>query len=358
MCSYFHRAGRGVRDMAGPGVVISEETRAENRQEDDTGRCGRCEMLEDILNKSPSDYYLYVGQISSQGYHDLSDLLDEVESMCESNKKKEKACLVLMTTGGDPHAGFRMARALNHHYPKNVRLFVPDICKSAGTLVALGANELAISNRGELGPLDVQVAKQEEIFSRSSGLDIMASLGSLNEYMRQTFHDSFMYYGSFLGARLGAQLAQTMASGIIAPIASQIDPMKLGEHVRALRIATDYGKILGDQSENIDINGIEKLVRGYPTHGFVIDRKEAMDIFHKVSGPDDYESEVEKCIKTHFSWLLGRVDDDPAIVGCLSSKNSVFNAEQTDTRQDTAVQQSATPKNLESPNNPDNGGKS
>jgi ClpP class serine protease len=40
---------------------------------------------------------------------------------------------------------------------------VSGYCKSAGTLIALGANELAFGEHGELGPLDVQIAKRDEV---------------------------------------------------------------------------------------------------------------------------------------------------------------------------------------------------
>ena len=42
--------------------------------------------------------------------------------------------------------------------------FIPRRCKSAGTLLLIGATSLIISDRGELGPLDVQLSKPDEIF--------------------------------------------------------------------------------------------------------------------------------------------------------------------------------------------------
>jgi ClpP class serine protease len=41
--------------------------------------------------------------------------------------------------------------------------------------MALGANEIVMSDFGEFGPLDVQIYKTDE-FARSSGLDIHQSL--------------------------------------------------------------------------------------------------------------------------------------------------------------------------------------
>ena len=47
--------------------------------------------------------------------------------------------------------------------------------------------------------------------------------------------------------------------------------------------------ILMEKFKNVTEGGVEKLVLGYPSHGFVIDRKEARAIFNKVSCPDENE---------------------------------------------------------------------
>jgi hypothetical protein len=94
---------------------------------------------------------------------------------------------MLVTTGGDAHAGYRIVRGLRHHYPKHLAVLVPGLCKSAGTLLAIGARDLIIADRGELGPLDVQVAKRDELFEFGSGLDIMQALGSVQARVLHAF---------------------------------------------------------------------------------------------------------------------------------------------------------------------------
>lgn len=51
-----------------------------------------------------TDVISYSGAINSAGYQSVCDAL--------ANKTSAKALLVLATPGGDPHAGFRIARAL------------------------------------------------------------------------------------------------------------------------------------------------------------------------------------------------------------------------------------------------------
>ncbi|MGS0536682.1 hypothetical protein [Pseudoalteromonas sp. SaAl2] len=63
------------------------------------------------------------------------------------------------TFGGDPHAGYKMARLLQYEY-KHLTVAIPEMCKSAGTLIAIAANEIIYGPLGELGPLDIQTRKK------------------------------------------------------------------------------------------------------------------------------------------------------------------------------------------------------
>ena len=122
------------------------------------------EAVANLAAANPTrDIILISHSISRELHGSLSDLI--------ANGKQNDNCTVfLTTTGGDPDGGYRIARCLRHHYG-HVRLVIPSLCKSAGTLLAVGADELAIGDRGELGPLDIQVRKASELEERSSGLD-------------------------------------------------------------------------------------------------------------------------------------------------------------------------------------------
>jgi len=121
------------------------------------------------------DYIVYLGPIDFSGYDALSDLLERNAQ----ERGNSRGYLVLVTFGGNADAGYRIAQAFGHRYPDDFRLMIPDVCKSTGTLVAIGANKLIVSDRGELGPLDVQFRKKDELFEASSGLDILQSLSAI-----------------------------------------------------------------------------------------------------------------------------------------------------------------------------------
>ncbi len=92
--------------------------------------------------------------------------------------------------------------------------------------------------------------------------------------------------GARLRTKMSAELAAQLTEKCIGPIASKIDPLTLGEHQRAMQIALEYGQRLGKMSGNLDEEALERLIASYPCHGFVIDRKEAKDLFKKVNRPE------------------------------------------------------------------------
>ena len=199
--------------------------------------------------------------------------------------------MILSTYGGDPDAGFRIARCLQHYFTEGITLFVPHYCKSAGTLIAIGASELVLSDRGELGPLDVQLVKSDEMFERSSGMDITQGFNVLTSQAYEMFNTITvnLKLKSRLSIKLASEAASQIAVGAFAPIFSQIDPLRLGEIQRATEIAFKYGNLLKVKFDNLQEFGVITLISGYPSHAFVIDRKEATTIFKNVRQPDTDE---------------------------------------------------------------------
>jgi len=56
----------------------------------------------------------------------------------QARRRRQNVVLILVTHGGDADVAYRMARCLLKRY-KKVSLYVTGYCKSAGTLVAVGA---------------------------------------------------------------------------------------------------------------------------------------------------------------------------------------------------------------------------
>lgn len=208
----------------------------------------------------------------------------ELSAAATAYRQKENCTVFLTTNGGDPDAGYRIARCLRHHY-KHVRVAVASVCKSAGTLIAIAADELGIGDLGELGPLDIQVRKPSELWENSSGLDIQQALQTVTEHVETSFHRTLVSTrnASGLSTKLCAEFAGQVASALAGPLFAQIDPIRLGEMQRATRVAYSYGQRLDKYTQNLKEGALERLISEYPAHGFVIDRKEAKELFNRVS---------------------------------------------------------------------------
>lgn len=259
------------------------------------------ELVQGYSEEASSDVYLFSGVIS---YVHASAFVDLV---CARQKTKPTALLYLTTPGGDPDAAYRIIRILRARY-KTVRLGVAGPCKSAGTLVALGAHELAMGDTGELGPLDVQLSKPDDLVANSSGLDIFqalsvttqAAFGAFENYMLNLIEHS----SGNISTKTAAEIAKDLAIGLYAPITNQIDPNRLGEVQRAIRIAHAYAEKLG--MVNVKANAMETLVEGYPSHGFVIDFEDAQKLFKRVVRL----SEIEREIAAVFHPLLRHISTE------------------------------------------------
>ena len=195
--------------------------------------------------------------------------------------------MFFVTNGGDIDASYRMARFFKKHY-KSLTLYIYGHCKSAGTLFALGADEIIMGKNGEFGPLDVQVFDRDKFMQRSSGLSIHQSLDSIGKKSFDLFETVFLALrqrsGGNITTQTAAEIASKIAVGLYAPITAQIDSGRLGELQRSLDIAIHYGIRLG-VPESI----VRHLTMDYPCHSFVIDYEEAEKLFPNVRVPERFE---------------------------------------------------------------------
>ncbi len=226
---------------------------------------------------------------------------NKVRELIGERTRRKNLILILVTDGGDADAAFRIARSLQASY-EHWYLFVTGFCKSAGTLVAIGAGSLIVSDHGELGPLDVQMTKPDELMQRQSGLTATAALSTLHQQAFQAFEHFFLSLvtksGNTISTRTATQIAVQFASSLFAPMYGHVDPMHVGEAGRALMIAEQYGQILATESRNLKADALEKLTAGFASHGFVIDRKQIADLFVRVRVPNSNELALARALGT------------------------------------------------------------
>lgn len=222
-----------------------------------------------------------------------------IEKCIAREERKANVLLLMVTEGGDPDAAYRVARCLQEKYDR-FYMYISGYCKSAGTLIALGAHELIMSDHGELGPIDAQMYKKDDMLETQSGLTVMDALSSLQgkaiEAFASTFTDIKWEKEIPLTSKMAAQIATRITTGLFTPLYGQIDPLHLGEAWRAMNIAGRYGHILLIVSENAERESLKILMTDYPSHGFVIDRNEAGTLFKNVRGPSDLEKQLAEAL--------------------------------------------------------------
>jgi len=81
------------------------------------------------------------------------------ESIFDANELEELQVL-LSTVGGDGEVALRLLRQA-HSRSSKLSIAVPDIAKSAGTLLALGAHEILMGPTSDLGPTDPQLRRRD-----------------------------------------------------------------------------------------------------------------------------------------------------------------------------------------------------
>jgi hypothetical protein len=142
-----------------------------------------------------------------------------------------------------------------------------------------------------LGNTKTEKNISERHFTELFGLDC------LKEYASTFFDDIFITLkrnsGYSITTKTASDIAVSLVTGILAPIASQIDPLRLVEVQRALNTAIEYGNRLNTKN---DREILAKLSSNYPSHGFVIDIEEAKQLFSCVREPDETENRLARLL--------------------------------------------------------------
>lgn len=109
-------------------------------------------------------------EIGSDDVEAFTDLIDRLEDACELD-------LLINSAGGDIEAAEKiiyMCRTIS----SSLRVIVPELAKSAATLIALGADKVVMGLQSELGPIDAQ------LLGPGPG-------GAMTSYSAQSFIDAF-----------------------------------------------------------------------------------------------------------------------------------------------------------------------
>ena len=258
------------------------------------------QVISTVAEERNADIFLLAGDLTDEVGHRFIDT-------CPTLSNAQNCILFLTTRGGSMDAAYRITRCVKNRYPAGDFMLVVDgLCKSAGTLIALGADTLVMTDRAELGPLDTQVRVRDEFGEQQSGLIDNDALRYLNEEVFNSFRGHLSRLLSLGNSDLTTQTALRVASeltlGLFGGIYKQIGPTRFGETARAIQVALEYGYRVN--SSNVQEGALEKLVTGYPSHGFVIDRREAEDLFYNVYKPNMTINDLAELLRLLMYYCL------------------------------------------------------
>lgn len=150
-------------------------------------------------------------------YIDIDDAEQVLRAIRETDPGKHIE-LVLHTPGGFALAAMQIARAV-HAWPGDVTVFVPHYAMSGGTLIALAADRIVMSEHAVLGPVDPQI----------NGYPAASILSVLERKAMNDIDDE-----TLMLADISQKAITELRIGMIELLRGRFDEEKSGEIARAL----------------------------------------------------------------------------------------------------------------------------
>lgn len=211
-------------------------------------------QIELELSKSPlsDDYNVLFLYAKGSIYRSDADRIYRSLATADPGKP---ILLVMYSPGGDIAAAYLISKLCREFTKDEFHVAIPRQAKSAATLVACGADGIHMGSLSELGPIDPQFGAIPALALKHS-VEHIATLAAATPGASEMFAD-------YLARSLRVEA--------------------LGYYERVAESATQYAmRLLKSRtiaSERDDAEVARRLVYEYKDHGFVIDWREAEDIF-------------------------------------------------------------------------------
>ena len=239
--------------------------------------------------------------------------------------KQKRLDVIIESSGGFPGDAYKIANLLRSRGEQLV-LYVPRWAKSAATLICLVADEIRIRETAELGPLDTQIPSPRDSTDTMSALNGFKGLEAMSQVTHKFVDETVMLLMERTGMKV--KEAYAMAIDLVTPIVGgvyeQIDSLELGQFKQSLEIAREYGiRLLARAGSGPSAAAcLNALVYDYPSHDFVIDYQEAIDIGLPVSLVNNAE---DKLLRQMFELMnhrpyIGLPSRDSQLTGKADAK--------------------------------------
>jgi hypothetical protein len=187
--------------------------------------------------------------------------------------------LVLFTNGGDTEAPWRIV-TLIREFCKRFAVLIPHRAHSAGTLLALGADEIVMTRLGVLGPIDP--SRTHPLLPRREGAPEAEPISV------QDMRHAMQFIREAAGPGMENWYSPDALAHIVSALFDKIHPLAIG----AIEQSYALSKLIGMRclSTHMDADKeaaqikaiVDKLCDEYKSHGYQIARKEAEQIGLKV----------------------------------------------------------------------------
>lgn len=189
----------------------------------------------------------------------------------------------LFTLGGDTLAAFGLSRLLRE-FTSKVGVLIPEKCQSAGTLFALGANQVFMTRAATLSPIDPSI---------SGPLNPVIEIAPGQRQIVPVSVESVAGYKALV--REDWKLDPENTGTAFKILAEKVNPLSLGDVYRSQKqIARLARELMGSHrrdKKNIQ-SIIDTLTRELGSHDYLIFRNEARNLLGEQIAKDDIALEV------------------------------------------------------------------
>lgn len=172
---------------ASGGAGLSAPSRTPLFYAENSPRYERQALICEYQRITGADLIVVIDQI----YPTNMTILEELLSDCDPAKDLR---LLLSSPGGDGETALRMLRSMQQRC-RELTVIVPDMAKSAATILCLGANHILMGPGGDLGPIDPQMMLDGKMIA--SAKEIVAAVDEAEQRVTQN-PDSYTLFASLL----------------------------------------------------------------------------------------------------------------------------------------------------------------
>lgn len=198
----------------------------------------------------------------------------------------EKVDVLLSTAGGDTLAAFGLAR-LVREFARSVGVLVPHRCFSAGTLFALGANDIFMTHAGTLSPIDPSITTP-----LNPANPVVESATKQYQPLPVSV-ESVAAFKSLLQEEWSIKKEEVLAD-LFKILAEKVHPLALGDVFRSRQQIQRLARqlLLQHRTDKTKIDKIvATLTKELGSHDYPISRTEACKLMGKQICAEDSELE-------------------------------------------------------------------